>query len=196
MKVARYYTAGTLQLPHGLIREHRRALRCFWNRSRHDCGCPHVLVSAPVGLTADLAKRRRLCVVHVMPQRFERPNIGKHRDNILVRHPSVGVPRHDLVELPCPDKSRADHLSKHALVVIRNPRRVGSDIGARHAAPGSIKNEPAGKVHSRQRLPMCVLRRVAIRASSNCHQVFPALFGSRNIGFRHGRVQSLRHVAD
>jgi len=121
--------------------------------------------------------------------------VGKRRDNVLVRHSSVGVPRHDLVELPCPDKPRADCLGEHGLVILRNPQWVRCDVAGR-AASRSIENEPASKVHARKRLPMCVLRRVAIRASSNCHQVFPALFRTRNIGFRHWCVQRLGHVAD
>ncbi len=43
---------------------------------------------------------------------------------------------------------------------------------------------------------MCVLWRVTICASGDGHQVFPAPFGSRTVGFGHWRVQWLRRVAD
>src|SRR5262245_39005418 len=71
-----------------------------------------VQVSIAVGLPADFAVRRRLGVVHVMPHRFERLDVGKHRGEILIRHPAVGVPRHDLIEFPCFHVSGPDHLDK------------------------------------------------------------------------------------
>jgi hypothetical protein len=150
-----------------------------------------VLVSTSMGLVAEPAKRRRLRVVHMVAHRFQRLEICEHRHNIRVRHFSVGVPRHDLIELPCPDESRADCLCEHGLVVVRNPRRVESDVGAHHSAPRSIQNEPAGKVHARQWLPVSVLWCMAVGASGHGGQVFSALFRSRNIGFRHRSVQRL-----
>ena len=115
---------------------------------RCQCRLCLVLVSTPVGLTADLAKRRRLGVIHVVVHRFERFDIGKHGGSILVRHTAVGVPRHDLAELSRPDVPGANRLRKHRLVVVRNPRRVGSDVAAGHTAPRSIENEAASKVHA------------------------------------------------
>src|ERR1035441_123115 len=152
-----------------------------------------VPISVAMHLPADFAVRWWLRVVHVMPDRFERLEVGKYGGDILASYLAVGVPQHDLAELPPVDVPGEDRLHKYGLV---DPRRIGSDVGTGHAAPRPVENEPTAEVHAWQRLPMRVLRRVAVRTCGDGHQIFPAFFGSREVGVRHRRVKGLRHAAD
>src|SRR5690242_3554002 len=131
-----------------------------------------------MGLAANLTERGRLCVVDAVPYGRERLEVGKCGGQILVRHAAIGVPWHDLAEPAGPHKSSADRLRKKRVVVIRNPRRVERDVGAGHAAPGTVENKTAGKLHARQGLTVCILRRMAILAAGNADQIGTALFGS------------------
>jgi hypothetical protein len=55
-------------------------------------------------------------------------------------------------------------------MAVRNSRWVGSDVGTDDLPPRSIKDESASKVHAWQRLPVCVLRRMTIRASRDAEK--------------------------
>jgi len=69
-----------------------------------------------MGLAADVAKRRRLCVVHVVPHGLECLEVGKCGGQILVRHPAMNVPGHDLVEPARLHESGAHDLCKERLL--------------------------------------------------------------------------------
>ncbi len=84
-----------------------------------------------MGLAAELAKCRRLGVVHVVPHGLERLQVGKHSRQILIRHPAEDVPGHDLVELTRLHESDAHGFRKKRGVVYEIPEALGVIIPER-----------------------------------------------------------------
>src|SRR5215469_5835218 len=107
-----------------------------------------VLVSAAVRPATNLAVGRHLRIIHVVPYRVEGLEVGENGREVFVRHAAVGMPWHDLAEVPGLHPSGANCLSEEGLVVVGNPRRIGSDVRARHPAPRAIENQSAAKFQS------------------------------------------------
>ena len=141
----------------------------------------------------DFAVGRRLRVVYVMHYRLQGFDVAKDGGDIFVGHFTKRGPGHDLVNRAGFDVACAKDLGEQREVVIGNPGRVGSNVGAGNAAPRALHNEAAGEVHSGERLTLTVLRGVALRASGNGDKIFAAFFGRRDVGRgdRHG--ERLRH---
>src|SRR5215469_5976835 len=123
-----------------------------------------ILVAAAMHLAAESAIGGWFRVVDAMAHRLQSSGVGKNRCNVFVSHPAIDMPRHNLVQLPCTDKAGADRLSEGRLIVIGNPGSIGGNVRAGHAAPRSFQDEAAGKIQTRQGLPVRVLRSVAVSA--------------------------------
>ncbi len=86
--------------------------RLFWNL---------ILVPAAVLVLAEFAIGRWQAVIYAVRNWWHRPQIGKHRLQVVVGQISKFSERHDRVQLPCTHDSSPHRFSKSSFVVIANP---------------------------------------------------------------------------
>src|ERR1700694_2133643 len=95
----------------------------------------------------------------------ERLHVSENPLDIFFIHSTIDVPRHDLIQLSRLVVSGAHHLRESGLVKIGDSGRIRRDVGAGYFPPRTIQDEAAGKFHACKRLPVGILRRMAMGAS-------------------------------
>ena len=111
----------------------------------------------PMLLPAQLARCRRLRIIHLMLHWLQRLHVRKHCLQIVIGQILVNHHRHDRAQRPCLHRPRPHHLQKQRFVVIRNPRCILGQIRARHKSPRARKLLPTWSTASVQ-LSRCWLQ--------------------------------------